>query len=115
MSKTTVISRTAATNLLKRFYSKSPSANELTFDQIIDGTDRTSKPIDLNKKWLSNMLTSLKYYGFVSVVYSHGRPRRFEKVKLLDEGKVALGRAAGSQPETQTQTTLLKPSAGAEA
>lgn len=95
------LSREAAINNLETFFRSTPT-DSIDVDALFLLTGRESKSEKVNRSWLSNKLTAMKDYHFLTRHYSKQDGKsKLTKLSLTAEGKRALGRVE----ETQTTTT----------
>ncbi|MCR4326919.1 MAG: hypothetical protein NUV52_04690 [Candidatus Roizmanbacteria bacterium] len=94
ISKNLYKSRAAAIENVKRLFSNSPNSDEVSLEEAVRAWGRPDPAeIRLHKAWLFNILTYLKHHNLVASVYSFGNGRRtLDKIRLTDEGKIAIGR-----------------------
>ncbi|HSW99541.1 MAG TPA: hypothetical protein VLH38_00730 [Patescibacteria group bacterium] len=87
------MSKDAAIENLKRFFSEVPTANAVSVKDIFIATGRDLAKSKQNKSWLANKLTAMRDYDLVVRHYSSDGKKKLEKLSLTPEGKKALGRA----------------------
>lgn len=85
-------SKDAATVTLQRFFAQNPDSDEVSISDIFNATGREAEKSEINMSWLSNHLTTLRYYGLVSSVYNYDGRKKLDKIRLTTAGKKALGR-----------------------
>jgi hypothetical protein len=105
MSKTSIKSKSAGIETLKRFFSHT-SADEVSIEEAFQAAGRPIEKPEANKAWLSNKLTTLKYHNLLSVNYAYDSGRRkLDKLRLTLEGKRALGRIEESSHDNNEVKT----------
>ena len=86
------ISRTAAVENLRRLFSPSPNADQLSLQEIFIAAGRERENEQTNRNWLANKMTQLKYHNLIKPIYKYGQRKELVAIKLGLEGKKALGR-----------------------
>lgn len=101
------ISEQAARDNLRNFFSRNPSDNTISVNEIFVATGRAHLDDELNRSWLSNKLTPLRQYNLVNTIYSHDGKKGLDKIQLTVQGKRALGRIS-DHPALELDATLHK-------
>ncbi len=100
------LSREAATKNLEDFF-RSTSEDAIAVDDLFVEMGRGQKSDKANRSWLSNKLTSMKDYNFLTRHYSkRDKKNKLTKLSLTSEGKRALGRSEGAHTTTTTTTII---------
>jgi len=82
-----------ATRTLERFFSKTPSKNSITKQEIFEAWERDKPEFEkTNEGWLSNKLTAIYAHGLARPIYSFNPWRQLERLELTPKGKKVLGR-----------------------
>ena len=101
------LSREAAIKNLEDFF-RNTSADVIDVDDIFVQMGRDLKTDKANRSWLSNKLTAMKEYNFLTRQYSkRDNKNKLTKLSLTSEGKRVLGRA--EEVQTTTTTTTVAP------
>lgn len=81
-----------------------PDKDILTLDEVFRVVGRDLQQPERNKRWLRNRLTTLRYYEFVTPIYTKyakSNPRRrLDKIQLTPTGKMALASKVSSRAIT---------------
>lgn len=78
-----------------------PGKDILALDEIFRMTGRDPQQPERNKRWLQNRLITLRYYEFVTPIYTKGNPRReLVEIQLTPTGKAALANTVSSRAIT---------------
>src|ERR1700691_2674559 len=78
-----------------------PYKDILTLDEIFRVVGRDPQKPERNKRWLQNRLITLRYYEFVTPIYTKSNPRReLVEIQLTPTGKAALASEVSSRAIT---------------
>jgi hypothetical protein len=100
--------KNTAVKYVKKFFSEYPESDVITLEQVYIAAGRDNKDKIVNKNWLSNLLTHLKYHGLITSDYSTDTGKRILKgIRLTIEGKRAIGRIEeNSVPQQETEESM---------
>lgn len=84
-------SKEASIANLKKIFSKNPEASSLTLREVYIGYGRDLTDENLNKNWIANLLTNLRFYKLVLPVYGRENGKRvLSGISLTMAGKNAI-------------------------
>lgn len=83
----------SAVENVKKLFADHPNEDVITIPDALHAWGRDPEQNEVNKKWLSNKLTHLRYNNLITPIYSFKTGyRTLDKLQLTLEGKEALGR-----------------------
>lgn len=89
---------------LKKFFINSPQYDSIKLEDAYLAFNRDLSQKESNKRWITNLLTHLKYHDLVTSVYSSKTGKRvLIGLQLTMEGKRAIGRIqANTEPREES-------------
>lgn len=101
-------SKQAAIKNLRKFFKNSPGRDSIKLEDAYVAYDRRSFDPILNKNWVTNIMTHLKYHDLIVPVYSYPKGKRvLTGIQLTLKGKRVLGRIR-SRDELASKTMSIR-------